>query len=324
MGRPNVRKSADLCGGRPESVQSSRLESGPGGRRRGARAGASEGVSVVAVKKLVLDLTFGAAIPLTILSFGTDYIGARPTFVLAGLIPAAYVFWDILFYSKRFNFITSVVAATAVAQGSAALLTVDGWKYALADTSGTIVTFVIFGISLLLGRPIVNYFVVQVYQPETPEQEDLLWRMLRSREVHRMMVIATTVILAENLLRGVGNYTLNVWRVTAEFGTEEFNLQKRNVDSMTRFIMPVTAMGALFWAFYLVNARVDWWLEPVAAEGGSLYEQIRRRLALSARNDGAAAATGGSASADLSNMVLTAPPRRRPSVAAPSQPPETP
>ncbi|MFN4243345.1 MAG: VC0807 family protein [Tepidisphaerales bacterium] len=257
------------------------------------------------MKKLALDLTFGAVIPITILSFGTDYLGARPTFVLAGLIPAAYVFWDILFYSKRFNFITSVVAATAVAQGSAALLTVDGWKYALADTSGTIVTFLIFGVSLLLGRPIVNYFVVQVYQPETPEEEDLLWKMLRSKEVHRMMVLATLIILAENLLRGIGNYALNVWRVTAEFGTEEFNLQKRNVDSMTRFIMPVTAMGALFWAFYLVNARVDWWLEPVSGEGGTLYDQIRRRLAL--RGDGAGNATGPASRTD----VLTAPPRRR-------------
>lgn len=257
------------------------------------------------MKKLALDLTFGAVIPITILSFGTDYIGARPTFVLAGLIPAAYVFWDILFYSKRFNFITSVVAATAVAQGSAALLTVDGWKYALADTSGTIVTFLIFGVSLLLGRPIVNYFVVQVYQPETPEQEDLLWKMLRSKEVHRMMVLATLIILAENLLRGIGNYSLNLWRVTAEFGTEEFNLQKRNVDSMTRFIMPVTAMGALFWAFYLVNARVDWWLEPVSGEGGTLYDQIRRRLAH--RSDGAGNVSGPASRSD----VVTAPPRRR-------------
>lgn len=278
------------------------------------------GELAVAFKKLALDLTFGAVIPITILSFGTDYIGARPTFVLAGLIPAAYVFWDILFYSKRFNFITSVIAATAIAQGSAALLTVDGWKYALADTSGTIVTFLIFGISLLLGRPIVNYFVVQVYQPENLEEEHLIWQMLRSPEVHRTMVLATTIILAENLLRGVGNYYLNLWRVTAEFGTEEFNLQKRNVDSMTRFIMPVTAMGALFWAFYLVNLRVDRWLDVVAADGGSLFEQIRRRLGLPAD-------ASQMENAPARNDVIAAPPRPRrppPSPASPASPPNPP
>lgn len=268
----------------------------------------------MAFKKLALDLTFGAVIPITILSFGTDYIGARPTFILAGLIPAAYVFWDILFFSKRFNFITSVIAATAIAQGSAALLTVDGWKYALADTSGTIVTFLIFGVSLLLGRPIVNYFVVQVYQPENLEEEHLIWQMLRSPEVHRTMVLATTIILAENLLRGVGNYYLNFWRVTAEFGTEEFNLQKRNVDSMTRFIMPVTAMGALFWAFYLVNARVDRWLDVVASDGGTLFEQIRRRLGLPAD-------ASQMENAPARNGVLTAPPRQRKPPTPPDSPP---
>ena len=234
------------------------------------------------VKKLILDLTFGAAIPLTILSYGPDHIGARPTFVLAGMIPAAYVLWDILFYSKRFNFITTVIAITAVTQGGMALLTVDGWKYALADSSGTILTFLMFGVSLLLGKPIVNFFVIQVYEPKNLENEGLLWKMLGAPEVHRIMVMATLIILAENFLRGVGNYYLNLYRVTAAFGSDEFILQKRNVDALARFIMPATSISAMFGAFYLVNKSVDDWLDSVGEEGGDLFAQIRRKLGLPA------------------------------------------
>lgn len=248
-------------------------------------------------KKLLLDLTFGAAIPLTILSFGSDYIGARPTFALAGLIPAAYVIWDILFYSKRFNFITTVIAVTAVTQGSMALLTVDGWKYALADSSGTILTFLLFGGSLLLGKPIVNYFVVQVYEPQNLEEEGLLWKMLSAPGVHKMMVLATVIILAENLLRGVANYYFNLYRVTAVFGTEEFNIQKRNVDGWMRFIAPATSIGALFAAFYLVNKSVDDWLDSVAEEGGTMFAQIRRKLGLPAVDETPKAAESAPADA---------------------------
>ena len=38
--------------------------------------------------KIFLDLLIGAVIPLLILNYGTAKIGARPAFILAGIIPA--------------------------------------------------------------------------------------------------------------------------------------------------------------------------------------------------------------------------------------------
>lgn len=234
-------------------------------------------------KKLLLDLTFGAAIPLAILSYGNDYLGARLTFVLAGLIPAIYVLWDIFFYSKKFNFITTVIAITALTQGGASLLTVSGWQYALADTAGTIVTFIIFGVSLLMGRPIVNYFVVQVFEPQSPDEEQTLRTMLAEPTVHRQMILATIVLLAENALRGIGCFLLAWSRVVSPFGTEQFNFEKRNVDAITRIGAPILMLGTLVLAFWIVNRAIDTWIGDAAEDGGTLFEQIRRRLAKDAK-----------------------------------------
>lgn len=271
-------------------------------------------------KKIIVDLLFGAAIPLAILSWGSDLgLSPRMTFVLAGLIPAAYVLGDVFFYSKKFNFITTVIAVTAVAQGVTSFLQVSGWKYALADTSGTIITLLIFGISLLMGRPIVNYFVVQVFQPENPDEEALLQRMLGEREVHKWMVIATLVILAESFVRGVGNFLLNTYRVTAEFNTPEFITQKRNVDALTRFIAPAMSFGALFIAFYLVNNAIEKWIGTAGDEGGSFFNQIRKRLGIPTVADAPSAApTAPAKSSDLTSAGAADVPPTSPSQPAAS------
>src|SRR5882757_5256400 len=113
----------------------------------------------------------GAGIPWAVLKWGTDVIGARPAFIVAGVIPAIYVLVDVLFYSKRFNAITTIVAITATTQGGLAFLKVDGWMYALQDTAGTIVTFLLFLGSLIAGRPMVDYFAAQVLDPADKKEE---------------------------------------------------------------------------------------------------------------------------------------------------------
>lgn len=232
-------------------------------------------------KKLFLDLVMGAAIPMAILHWGTDYIGARPSFIAAGVIPAVYVLLDVLFFSKRFNAITTIVAITATTQGGLAFLKVDGWKYALQDTAGTIVTFLLFAITLALGKPMVDYFAAQVLAPADEAEEKLIWQMLlRPGPIRRAVVIGTLIIMAEQLARGTGNYFLNLYRVTAEFGTSEFNNQKAAVTGIATIPFTITNFGALIIAVGLVIRTVDRWLDDAAETGGTLGEQITRKLSV--------------------------------------------
>jgi hypothetical protein len=231
-------------------------------------------------KKIILDLVFGAVIPLLILKYGTLHLHlpARPAYILAGLIPAAYVVWDVLFYTKRFNAITTLVAITAVTQGGLAFLKVDGWRYALQDSMSAVVMILVFAGTLVAGKPILNYFIVQILEPQTPEEVQLAWTLLRQKPVHRMLVYGTLVLIADHLLRGSLNYYLAVTRVTATFGTDEFNQQKAHVESLTRFLFPAMAIGSMVAAYALVSRAIDHWLGDSADDGGTLFEQITRRL----------------------------------------------
>jgi hypothetical protein len=222
----------------------------------------------------------GAVIPLLILNYGTTRIGARPSFVLAGLIPAAYILFDVLFLTKRFNAITTIIGVTAITQGGLAFLTVSGWKYALQDTAGTIVTFLLFGVTLFVGKPMVQYFVLQVLEPQSPDEEALASRMLSDRGLHRIMIVGTLIILAENFLRGIANFLLAWKMVTAPFGTPEFNAQKASLESITRWLFMISNMGAMVGAIMLVHSAIEKWIGDAANDGGTLFNQIRKRLGL--------------------------------------------
>lgn len=233
-------------------------------------------------KKIILDVVMGAIIPLSILDKGEAWLGMSPraVFITAGLIPAVYVLWDVLFYSKRFNAITSVIAITAMTQGGLAFLQVDGWKYALADSAGTVLTFFLFAALLITGRPILQYFLYQSMDTRSPEEEYLAWRAIRSPAVYRAMVVGMLILLAENLLRASANFALSYHFVTATFGTPEFNAEKKSLESFTRFLFIATSMGGMIGAFILPHLAMEKWLDPVAEEGGTLFEQIKKRLAL--------------------------------------------
>ncbi|WP_228025088.1 hypothetical protein [cf. Phormidesmis sp. LEGE 11477] len=67
--------------------------------------------------KLTLDILMGAVIPIAILNMLNEQLGTVTTYVLAALVPVAWVFIDLLLITKRFNFITSYVGAFAIARG---------------------------------------------------------------------------------------------------------------------------------------------------------------------------------------------------------------
>lgn len=240
-------------------------------------------------KKLILDIVMGAAIPLAILKWGggalqaqgwSEMAGQRAAFITAGLIPALYVLWDVFFYTKRFNAITTVVAITAVTQGGTSLFKVQGVVHALQDTSGTIVNFLLFAGSLMIGRPIVQYFAVQVLEPKPGKEESLVWKMILSPgPVRKSVYLGTLLVLTEQVVRGVANFLVNWYRVTADFGTSDFTSQKASVGAMLMFPFMITSMGALILAVGMVLRAVDNWLYDVSENGGTLGEQIERKLA---------------------------------------------
>jgi hypothetical protein len=223
----------------------------------------------------------GAVVPILVLSYLSDPLGAVPAYLLSALIPVGWVLADLFFLSRRFNFITAFLGLNAIVRGLLAFWFVDGVLYAFKDTVGGILIVLVFGGSLLLGHPLLGAFVAQALDPRTPEQEASLERLFAERPVARTLLISTAGLALLNAVTAAINFVLNLWIVTAPFGTVEFNSQVARVNALTRLTLSVpefVAMGlAIWWVIYSLYSRLysrlpdvggrrDFW-ELVEAQG---------------------------------------------------------
>jgi hypothetical protein len=203
--------------------------------------------------KLVLDIVIGAVIPVLILSYASRPLGSVAAYILAALVPVAWVFIDLFFLTRRFNAITAFTGAGALMSGLLAFWFVDGVLFAVKDTIGIVFSLLIFGVTLLVGRPLVKYFVVQALNPDTPERAAALEELLAGPRVRRSFVAGTLLVVGVYAALAAVNFFLNLNTVVAPFGSEAFNQQVAQVNAITRIAFPlpsIIAVGAAIWLAY--------------------------------------------------------------------------
>jgi hypothetical protein len=234
--------------------------------------------------KLFLDLLMGAVIPILILNNLTGPLGAPTAYVLSALVPVGWVFVDLLFITKRFNVITSYIGLAAIVRGALAFWFVDGLLFAIKDTAGGIIATLVFGGSVLIGRPIMRAFLVQALNPDTPEREAALGRLLAERPIHRALVMGTLIVLLFNIATSIANFVLNLQIVVAPFGTEAFNQQVAQVNAITRIALSIPefiAFGVAFWIVFRAlygNLPAEEGKQPMESD---FWELLRMREAQS-------------------------------------------
>ncbi len=227
--------------------------------------------------KLLLDILMGAVVPILVLSYLSDPLGAVPAYVVSALIPVGWVLADLLFVTRRFNFITAFLGLSAIVRGLLAFWFVDGVLFALKDSVGGVLVALIFGGSLLVGRPVMRAFAAQSVDPRTPEQESALEGLFAERPVARALATGTAMLALVNAATSLANFWLNLSIVTAAFGTAEFNSQVARVNAITRLALGVPeflAMGFALWmVFYTLYSR----LGSGAAGETDFWELVRLR-----------------------------------------------
>lgn len=234
--------------------------------------------------KLGLDFLFGLIIPIIILSRFSDELGNITAYVVAALIPVGWVAVDLFFITKRFNFITSFLGLNAVVRGALAFWFVDGMAYAFKDSAPSLLWVVIFGASLAFGRPLISAFLEQTLDPRTPEQERSIRSLFDERPVYRALWLGTLAMVIVSIITGVANFFLNLWIVTAEFGTEAFNVQVAEANAVARFAIAIPEALAfaimIGLAFKAVHARL-----PGQPNDKDFWEQLESRRQNKAKDD---------------------------------------
>ena len=226
--------------------------------------------------KLGLDFLFGLIIPIVILSRFSDELGNITAYVVSMLVPVAWVAIDLFFITKRFNFITSFLGLNAVVRGALAFWFVDGVAYAFKDSVPSLLWVVIFGTSLVFGRPLISAFLEQTFDPRTPEQERSIRSLFDERPVWRSLWLGTLAMVVLSMVTTVANFFLNLWIVTAEFGTEAFNVQVAEANAVARFAIAIPEALALMvvvgLALKTVYARL-----PGDPKDKDFWEQLETR-----------------------------------------------
>jgi hypothetical protein len=231
--------------------------------------------------KLALDILIGAVLPVVILKYGTAPLGTLPAYLAAALVPVAWVLLDLLVISRRFNFITTYGGFSAIMRGALAFWYVDGALFAFKDSASYLLAFLVFGITAFIGIPVTRSIAVQGLGADTPERERQMDRLMNEASVTHAMKRASLLIGLSNLCAGVVNYLINYRMVLAPFNTAAFNDQVANVNAITRIVLVLPDMVALFFAFQLMYKAMYALLPPDDVPGdpnsGEFWHLLQRR-----------------------------------------------
>ena len=240
--------------------------------------------------KLSLDIIIGAVAPIVILKYGTAYMGTLTAYLVAALVPVAWVLIDLFGITRHFNFITTYGGASAIMRGALAFWYVDGARFAFKDSASYLLAFVIFAGSAVIGTPVTRSIARQGLGPDTAERAIQLDKLLDNRPVRRAMMQAAWIIAAVNIVAGSINYLINYRMVLAPFNTPLFNDQVANVNAITRIVLVLPDLLALFFAFSLMY-KAMYALLPAEDGTDPSAEDFWNRLAM--REEALKAATEG-------------------------------
>ena len=230
--------------------------------------------------KLTLDILIGAVAPVLILKYGTAPMGTLPAYLAAALVPVAWVLLDLFVLTRRFNFISAYGGFGAVMRGALAFWYVDGALFAFKDSASYLLAVLIFGGSAFLAHPVTRAIALQGLDPDTPEKQSAMDRLMAEPNVRRALKQAALIIGATNMGAGLVNYFINLKIVLAPFGTPAFNDQVANVNAITRVLLVLPDMLSLFFAFSLMYKALYALLpadEGTDPHAGDFWVLVKRR-----------------------------------------------
>lgn len=244
------------------------------------------------VPKTVWDLVFTLLIPILILSpnilgsgisiaeqvFGGGTGGNVRAYLLAALIPVVYVLWD-LGVNRNVSPVALIGGAGAIFSGALAFWYVDGFWYAIKDSARSYLTGLLFLISAATSVPLFRVFLDAASIGEKPEDRAATQQAMRDPGVHRGLVLGTVVFAVVDLIGGVVNSVVNYARVTARFGTDDFNAQIAAVNAVMRVPGLVISLVGVFAAIWFVQRAVKVRFGPDASllEPAKLAAAMRER-----------------------------------------------
>ena len=209
-------------------------------------------------------------------------------------MPVVWVLLDLFVMTRRFNFISAYAGFGAIMRGALAFWYVTGALFAFKDSASYLLAVLVFGLSAFVARPVTRSIAFQGLAPASPDEERSLEHLMDEPTVVRALKQSAIVIALTNFAAGVVNYVINFKIVVVPFNTPAFNDQVANVNAITRVVLVLPDMLALFWAFSLMYKAMYALLPAEASDdpkGDDFWTLVRRRESALVAGTSASSAT---------------------------------
>lgn len=220
------------------------------------------------IPKTIWDLIFTLLIPILILSpnllgegigisslLGGGQTGNIRAYLIAALIPVGYVMWDIL-VNRNVSPVALIGGAGALVSGALAFWYVDGFWYAIKDSARSYLTAILFLISAATPMPLFRVFLDAASIGESEVDRSATQQAMRDPKVHQGLVLGTVAFALVDLVGGIINSIVNYGRVTAKFGSDDFNAQIAEVNAIMRVPGIAISLVGVALAIWLVQRAV--------------------------------------------------------------------
>lgn len=245
------------------------------------------------IPKTIWDLIFTFVIPILILQpnllgegiglaslLGEGTAGNIRAYLLASLIPVAYVFWDIL-VNRNLSPVALFGGAGALVSGALTFWYVDGFWYAIKDSARSYLAAILFFLSAFTAVPLIRVFLDAAAVGENDEERLATQQAMNDPLVGRGLVAGTLAFAGIDLVGGVINSVANYRHVVAKFGSDDFNKQVADVNAVLRIPSLLISLGGVALAMWFIQQAVKKRYGP----GASVLEPSKLVLAMRERGE---------------------------------------
>lgn len=221
------------------------------------------------IPRTVWDLVFTLLIPIAVLSpdllgsgfsvaetvFGGGVTGNIRAYLLAALIPVAYVAYDLL-VNRNVSPIAIFGGSFAVIRGALAFWYVDGWQYAFKDSLPNLLLALFAFASLATRIPLLRVLLDASAVAESPENRARLGAALRDPAVLGGLKAGTLAYGGAEVVATAVNYVVNLRIVVAPFADSAFNAQIAQANAVMRVPSLIISLVGIALGIYFVQRAV--------------------------------------------------------------------
>lgn len=207
--------------------------------------------------KLLIDLVFCIAIPVTILRkfSAEESLGPSTALIVALAFPLLVGIYEFI-KDKKIGLVASIGFVSILLTGGIGVLKLPKEYIAIKEALVPLG----FGLAVLLStftkKPLVRTFIYNDMFMETEKVAQRLKETNQSEQFDALMVKATWILASSFLLSSILNYVLAKIIIVSETGTEAFN---QEFSTMTLLSWPVIALPSTLvtmYAMYFVFSRI--------------------------------------------------------------------